>query len=465
MARALEGHLERRSPRGRNGAGAANQWAWVGRVAGRKQTLGRHPEMSEREAQRELAYMVEQVRRGVWKPPETAPPPEPVPEAVPDIRALASDFLADLERRGKTAEQVTDLRGLLTGYVLRHLRRSDGTWPTPGELGVEDVERLRSAIQDERAKLDELRAAGVTHLGDDGRPLPVGERSGRPLPKGLGPRRVNRALRTLYRVIDYAAPRYGTPKARELRDADLMVDVKAREGPHLTCGQVLCLLEAARAQERAADRRSAHVARVAPLAVLGLAGLRLGELRDLRLMDVLTTGSRWYLDIRDSKTTAGVRRVPVVGYLRPVLEAQLQRRRAQGARSRDPLFCTATGATISADNFRNRVWRRAAQAADVLCEQRGLAPIPGIDEEAPDDEARATPHALRRSYITHMAELGTQPKKLMRWVGHKDAKVTIEIYERVEDRDEDDPLLPILYGDERPGGDLVLPASVGSPAR
>jgi integrase len=456
MARALEGRLEPRPFKGQNGEDSEESWAWVGRVAGRKQTLGRYPDMSEAEAKKQLAYMVEQVRRGVFTARQATPPPTPKPEPTPDLRSLATDFLADLKGRGTGKKQVADLEGLMTGYVLRHLRKADGTWPAPSELDVNAVEALRKALQKERAKLDELRASGVTHLADNGRPLPKGERSKHPLPKGLGDRRVNRALRTLYRVLDYAAPRYQTPKARDLRDAKLTVKVETREGPHLNCGQVLCLLEAARDQEETTDKRNAHVARVAPLGVLSLAGLRLGELCDLRMMDVLTTGSRWYLDIRESKTTAGVRKVPVVGYLRPILAAQLMRRRAEGAKPRSPLFTARTGKAIDPDNFRKRVWVRAAEAADKLCAERGLPPIPGIDEQAPEDETRATPHALRRSYITHMAELSTQPKKLMRWVGHKDAKVTIEIYERVEDRDEEDPLLPVLYGDEPPQDNVVL---------
>jgi integrase len=200
---------------------------------------------------------------------------------------------------------------------------------------------------------------------------------------------------------------------------------------------------------------------LAPLAVLALAGLRLGELCSLTLIDVQTGDGRWYLNIRESKTSAGKRKVPVVAYLRPILAEHLMRRRAEGAKPRDPLFCTRTGAAIGRDNFRHREWAQAAEAADVLCADRGLAPMPGISDDAPDSEARATPHALRRSYITHMAELGTQPKKLMKWVGHADAKVTIETYERVEDLDGEDPLLEVLYGVEEPRDNVVQLGAVG----
>jgi integrase len=464
MARTLEGRLEPRPLRSVEGQ---ERWAWVGRVAGRKQTLGRYPEMSEDKAQKELAYMVGQVARGDWKPATPAPALPPRPEAKPDMYKVITEFLANLKTRGLGASQVRDISGLLTTYVLRHLREFDEygreRYPFPDELGVAAVERLRDKLKAERQALDDLRAAGVTHMDDRARPLKAGDRSGAPLPKGLGPRRINRAIRSLWRAIDYAAPRYGTPTASALREADdLLLVVKTAEGPHLTTGQIHLLLEAARQEEEQASARSRHLARVAPVAVLALAGLRLGELCNLRVMDVETTRRRWRIHVIESKTSAGKREIPISGYLQRVLAAHLMRRRAEGAGPRSPLFATRNETAISQDNFRNREWARTVERANNLCLERGERPIPGIGLEAPEDETRATPHALRRSFITHMARLGTHPKRLMRLVGHKDAKVTIEIYERVEDDDDDleplvdrDPLLKRLYGDEEPADNVV----------
>lgn len=460
MARQLEGRLEARPL-------ANGEVSWVGRVAGRKQTLGRTPDVNEAEAQRELAYMVEQVRRDVWKPKKRNAPPlpeKPTPE--PDLRALATDFLASQKKAGMGDAQHADLKGLLTFYVLRHLRRPDGSWPTPSQLSVEEAEGLRTKLQDERERLDALRAAGYRRLRN-GRPVTPGEAhqaGDEPLPQGLGPRRINRAMNTLYRVLDWAASRHKTPSARDLRDAKLMLKVDSGELPHLNCGQVQCLLEAAAEQERTADRRNRHVARVAPLAVLALAGLRLQEMCNLNVMDVRTSGERWTINVRKAKTAAGQREVPVVGYLHLILEAHLARRRDEGARPRDPLFATRTGGRIGADNFRNREFTRAIAAADLLCVERGVDPIPGIGEDADENESRATPHSLRRAYITHQAELGTRPKRLMKWVGHRDAKLTIETYERVEDRDGEDPLLKLLYGDELPAVELVVLPAAGTPS-
>lgn len=454
MARVLEGRLEARPLASENGQ---ERWAWVGRVAGRKQTLGRYPAMSEKRAQDELAYMVEQVKRGDWKPRQPAPAklPTPKPADVPDIHVIVTDFLDNLEKLGTGKAQVKDVRGLLTKYVLRHLRQVDArgkvTYPKPAELDVARVQALRDALKAERAQLDALRERGVTHLGPNG-PLPPGERSAQPLPKGIGNRRINRAIHSLWRALDYGNSRYETPSAKKLRETeDLLLKVESTEGPHLTCGQIWWLLDAARHEEAEASSRTRHLARLAPTAVLALAGPRLGEMCNLRLMDIETGHNRWRINIPESKTSAGKRRIPVTGYLRPILAAHLMRRRAEGATPRDALFCTRNKKkAISKDNFRSREWSRIIARADALCTEHNVPPIPGIAPEANENEPRATPHSLRRSYITHQAARGVPPKTLMRWVGHKDAKVTIEIYERVEDLDEADPLLPVLYGDDEP---------------
>lgn len=473
MGRALEGSLDRRPLEEKDGQ---ERWAWVGRVAGRKETLGRYPEMSEAKARRGLADMVGSVARDEWKPRPPTPPKAPTPEPVevPDVHDIVTDFLKNLKHRRVTAQkqkgktrvrrrvageaQIKDIEGLLTTYVLRHLRRPDGSYPTPAELDVRAVEAFRDDLAAERERLDNLRTSGVTHLGPDG-PLKPGGRGGAPLPKGLGPRRINRAIHALWRALDYGSTRYGTPDTKQMREADeLLLAVDTVEGPHLTCGQIWWLLEAARQEETEASSRSRHLARLAPTAVLALAGPRLGEMCNLRLMDIETGQNRWRISIPDSKTSAGKRRISVTGYLRPVLAAHLMRRRAEGATSRDPLFCTSNKRAISKDNFRSREFARIIARADQLCIEHGVPPIPGIAQEADENEPRATPHALRRSYITHQAARGVPPKTLMRWVGHKDAKVTIEIYERVEDLDDADPLLPVLYGDDEP----VAPENVVS---
>jgi len=486
MGRVLEGCLERRSLNDEDGQ---ERWAWVGRVAKRKQTLGRYPEMSESEALKQLAYMVERVRRGVWKPVKPAPPLPPKLVATPDLYEVVDRFIENERTRGVGEAQVKDIDGLLTNYVLRHLRQDDGTqepgvYPTPDELGVDEVEQLRDALKSEKAALDALRAKGVTHMDAAGSPLAPGDRSGEPLPRGLGSRRINRALRSLFRALDYANSRYGTPNAKLLRETnDLLLKVKTEEGPHLTTGQIYWLLEAARQEEAEAPARSKHLAVLAPVAVLALAGLRLGELCNLLLMDIETTRRRWRIHIREAKTAAGVRAIPVSGYLKPIVAEQLLRRKADGAGARSPLFATSAGTAIGKDNFRNRQWAKTIERANRLCAEHGENPIPGIDlvdedgealSSAPEGEVKATPHALRRSYITHMARLGTHPKKLMKWVGHKDAKVTIEIYERVEDDDDEDldplderdPLLRALYGDKELATDNVvaLPARGTVPA-
>jgi integrase len=81
--------------------------------------------------------------------------------------------------------------------------------------------------------------------------------------------------------------------------------------------QIATLLDAAGELDRAARRDRRHVPRRATLATLVFAGLRIGELLDLRWRDVDLTAGR--ITVRASKTDAGVRQVDML----PVLRGEL----------------------------------------------------------------------------------------------------------------------------------------------
>jgi integrase len=44
-----------------------------------------------------------------------------------------------------------------------------------------------------------------------------------------------------------------------------------------------------------------------------------------------------------------------------------------------------------------------------------------------------TPHQLRHTYATMLAEAGTQPKTAMELLGHADIKTTLQIYTHVDE--------------------------------
>jgi len=121
---------------------------------------------------------------------------------------------------------------------------------------------------------------------------------------------------------------------------------------------IRALLDAAAAldDEARIDRR---IPRRAMLATLTFAGLRLGEMLDLRWGDVDLEAGR--LRVNVSKTDAGRREVDLLA----ALSAELSTLRAH----REPapqelLFATATGERQNPSNFRNRVLAASVRRAD-----------------------------------------------------------------------------------------------------
>jgi integrase len=72
--------------------------------------------------------------------------------------------------------------------------------------------------------------------------------------------------------------------------------------------------------------------------------------------------------------------------------------------------------------------------ADALLAERGQRPLPrsaGLSgaslEKAPP---RVTPHTFRRTYLTYLAWAGHHQRFAMVQAGHKDAKLTLEVYQQ-----------------------------------
>ena len=91
------------------------------------------------------------------------------------------------------------------------------------------------------------------------------------------------------------------------------------------------------------------------MATLGLAGLRISEMMDLRVAQVDLTRGRFKL--ADAKTEAGVREVEITLYLRDELLDYAMDRRARGLPHgpSDHFFGTSTGSRRDPDRFRDRI--------------------------------------------------------------------------------------------------------------
>ena len=179
------------------------------------------------------------------------------------------------------------------------------------------------------------------------------------------------------------------------------------------------LLAAAGELDREA-RADQSIPRRLILKTLALAGLRIGELLELRWRDVnLASGA---LHVGRSKTDAGIREV----LLLPFLRDELATLKAVGNPAIGELvFGTTRGSPQSAASVRQRVLRRAATRANEVLETTGGSPLPN----------RLTLHSLRRTFASLLFALGRSAPEVMAQLGHTDARLTLRVYARAMSQD------------------------------
>jgi len=188
----------------------------------------------------------------------------------------------------------------------------------------------------------------------------------------------------------------------------------------------LAALVGAAGELDASARGSDHRARGrrALLAALFLSGLRVSELCALRWSDVDL--ERELIHVRRSKTPAGVRSVPIGALLLSELRTWSDASRSAGAKKPPAaalVYPTARGSERDRNNIRTRVLAPACRRANERLAKDGEAPLPAL-----------TNHAGRRTAITWWAEAAVSVRRVMAWVGHRDARMTIEVYQQLEQR-------------------------------
>lgn len=366
------------------------------------------------DAERELAYVLEQVRRGEWTPAAAAG--VPAPRVIPTFHEWASAWFeekrVDGGRRGSglslSAEE--NLRWQLTLHLLPTFapRRL-------GEITMEDVDRWR------RAK------------GREGR---------------LAPGSINKCINTLDAIFETALE-YGyidrNPAAGRRRRLPV---VKPRRTYIDRASHIEALLDAAGDMD--AEGRAVHFRRTL-LAVLVFAGLRIDECLSLLWRHVEL--GRGLIQVPGTKTEAAVRTVEILPALRDELTALAA---AQGGRGEpgDLVFGTANGTKHSQSNIRRRVLDRAvARANQGIAERGSTSPLPdGL-----------TPHSLRRTFASILYALGESPAYVMAQMGHGSPDLALGIYAREMARRDGEPerLKALVEGSEwAPTGSSDSPASV-----
>jgi integrase len=342
--------------------------------------------VSRADAERELACVMADVARGLWKPPVVVEAPVEVEVEVPTFHEFAEDWW--VRNQAQLAENTrADYRWRLECHLLP-------------EFGEQRIDRIDfNAVE---------RYIAGKLAGD--RPLSA--------------RSINMTVTLLGAILERAVKRR-LIEHNPAKDKDLRVKEREPVRSYLSAaGQIAALLEAAGELDCGAALNRRHIKRRAMLAVLVFAGLRINELCALRWRDVgLATG--WLH--AGSKTDAGRDRVVKIrGALRDEL---LALRAGRGSIDQDAyVFAIGRGGRMSDDNFRSRVLRAIVKRANENLERADLPPLPD----------KLTPHSLRRTFCSLLYALGEDPGTVMDEMGHTDPALALRVYRQSMRRGEDE---------------------------
>ncbi len=195
--------------------------------------------------------------------------------------------------------------------------------------------------------------------------------------------------------------------------------------------------------DEAAPRNRNDIPRRAILATLVLAGVRIYELCGLTGDDVDLASGRIRVRRAVTRTDAGERVIPMVPSLR---EALVDHRATYPYGGADLVFGTRTGSRNSPDNIRSRIVAGAHLRANERLSERSRPQI-----------GHLTPHTLRRTFASLLAETGVSPRRAMYLLGHTDPKLTMGVYQHVLDlsAEGEQTLTRVLGGDVSEIGSML----------
>ena len=389
MARPPTGQvLERRTGRGRT-------YALRFRAYGKRHyvNLGTSNEgYTHQRAEEELANVLADVRRGIWKAVAPEPPPT-TPVEEPTFHVLASEWV-ERRRHEVDARTVEHWRWALSTHLLPFL----ATY-LPSQITTALIERFKAAKLAER----EERVAALERWQQQ----EPGQRGPRP-PRPLGNASINKILKVLAQVLDDAVE-FGYLESNVARGKRRRLKAGKPRRTWLELHEVQALLAAAKGHR-------------ALIATMILAGLRVGELTALRWRDLDLAAGK--LRITDAKTDAGERVVDVSPLL--LDELKLHRADADHSGPDDFVFASSSGTRRNRSNITRQILQPAIDRANVELVAAGRSPIEGV-----------TNHSLRRTFASLLYEAGASPAYVMAQMGHSDPALALEIYTKVMERKRD----------------------------
>lgn len=164
------------------------------------------------------------------------------------------------------------------------------------------------------------------------------------------------------------------------------------------------------------DDRPRESGRRPVVATLLLAGPRILELSKLDRPDLDLAARE--IRMPRVKSDASERSVPMLPALHEILLTQSADRRSH----KGPAFLTRNGTRQQPDNIRSRLLAGVLERANERLADAGERPI-----------RHMTPHTLRRTFASLLAEIGVSPRRAMYLLGHTDPKFTMRVYQQVLD--------------------------------
>lgn len=189
-------------------------------------------------------------------------------------------------------------------------------------------------------------------------------------------------------------------------------------------------------------------------------GLRVSEACGLRLQDIDLTPGRENLVVRKSKTSAGIRTVPIVPALVPEVSSWIESLRERDLESPQTyLLATRTGSAFKP----TYVWRLVKRAGARV----GVRPVECTcgsrrrtrhERSCPrtrsgENVSAITPHTLRRTFGSDLLNKGLRLEVVSRLLGHSSTVVTERAYAELLGSTIRDELLAVLAA-----ADTVTPA-------
>lgn len=139
------------------------------------------------------------------------------------------------------------------------------------------------------------------------------------------------------------------------------------------------------------------------------------------------------LRVGEAKTEAGLRDIELTFQLQTELREHIAHMSGLGrpTSAASPIFPTYRGGRHNASNIRNRLLAECVQRANDKRERDG--------KMLPPD--KVTPHTLRRTFASLALAAGRDPRWVMGQLGHTDARLTLNVYAQVVQRQRVDEAL------------------------